>query len=91
MNIPAHQHHETHETAPRARSRRSRLQVVPTQEPRSDTSRVVLAVALEGPAGERWSAIGGGDTLEDALAFALDSSPEGIAWRVVWWSDLYGD
>ena len=51
----------------------------------------VLRVKLAGPAGERWAAVGGGSTVDDALAFALASAPADTAWRVVAWSDLYGD
>jgi hypothetical protein len=50
-----------------------------------------LRVDLEGPGGERWSAIGGGESVGEALAFALASSPADTAWRVVGWSPIYGD
>ena len=50
-----------------------------------------LRVDLEGPRGERWSAIGGGPSVGDALAFAVASSPADTAWRIVGWSPLYGD
>jgi hypothetical protein len=50
-----------------------------------------LRVSLEGPAGERWSAIGGGTTVGDALEFAAASSPADTAWRIVGWSPVYGD
>jgi hypothetical protein len=52
---------------------------------------MVLAVELEAADGRRWHTIGGGDTLEEALAFARDSCPDGIDWCVVRWGDLYGD
>jgi hypothetical protein len=51
----------------------------------------VLNVELVGPRGECWSAIGGGATLGDALAFALASAPLGTIWRVARWSPLFGD
>jgi hypothetical protein len=50
-----------------------------------------LRVDLEGPTGERWSAIGGGRSVGDALAFAVASAPADTSWRVVGWSPLYGD
>jgi hypothetical protein len=50
-----------------------------------------LRVTLEGPAGERWTAIGGGSSVGDALAFAVASAPGDTAWRIVGWSDVYGD
>ena len=52
---------------------------------------LVLFVSLDGPGGERWSAVGGGDTLDGALAFALASAPAGTRWRVAGSNDLYGD
>lgn len=51
----------------------------------------VLAVKLAGPRGERWSAIGVGDTVETALAWARDSAPGGTSWLIGGWVDLYGD
>ena len=51
----------------------------------------VLVVTLEGRAGERWTAVGGGETLDDALAFAVASAPGGMRWRVADWNHLYGD
>ena len=52
---------------------------------------LVLVVSLDGPGGERWAAVGGGDTLDNALAFALASAPAGTRWRVAGWNELYGD
>jgi hypothetical protein len=51
----------------------------------------VLAVKLAGPRGERWSAIGVGNTVEAALAWARESAPSGTSWLVGGWTDLYGD
>jgi hypothetical protein len=50
-----------------------------------------LRVTLEGPSGERWTAIGGGSSVGDALAFAVASAPADTAWRVVGWADVFGD
>jgi hypothetical protein len=50
-----------------------------------------IRVTLAGPAGERWSSIGGGPTVGDALAFAVASAPADTAWRIVGWTPLYGD
>jgi hypothetical protein len=50
-----------------------------------------LQVTLEGPRGERWTAVGGGETLGDALEFAVASAPTGVRWRVVDWAPVYGD
>jgi hypothetical protein len=61
-------------------------------EPRAarDGGRVVQ-VEFEAREGRRWQAIGGGADLEQAVAFARASTPEGHYWRVIRIQDLYGD
>ena len=59
-------------------------------EDAADAGRRVLHVTLESLDGQRWSAIGGGDTVEEALRFALGSAPGGVHWHVAGWNDLYG-
>jgi hypothetical protein len=54
-------------------------------------SPVLVAVELAEVDGARWSALGGGETLEDAIDFACQSAPNGRAWRVVGVADLYGE
>jgi hypothetical protein len=51
----------------------------------------VLFVRLEGRGGERWGTVGGGETLDDALAFAVACAPPATRWRVAGWTHLYGD
>jgi hypothetical protein len=58
---------------------------------RSQPSQVVLTVELVNDWGERWTAIGGGDTVAEAIAFAQASAPEGPAWEPLGWTGLYGD
>ena len=53
-------------------------------------SAVVVEVTFESADGARWRAVGGGETLESALAFARASTPERFR-RVVAVSELYGD
>jgi hypothetical protein len=50
----------------------------------------VLRVVFESADGARWEAIGGGDTMEDAIAFARESTPERFR-RVMRITDVYGD
>jgi hypothetical protein len=50
----------------------------------------VLQIEFEAADGTTWSAVGGGDTIEGAIAFARESLPLGRHWRVVRLSDLYG-
>jgi hypothetical protein len=50
----------------------------------------VLRVELEASDGAVWSAIGGGDSIEGAIAFARESLPLDRHWRVVRLTDLYG-
>jgi len=54
-------------------------------------SQVVLMVDLISPEGRTWWAVGVGDTLADAIAFAHDSCPTDTTWQPTQWNDLYGD
>ena len=54
-------------------------------------SQVVLMVDFSSPEGRTWWAVGVGDTLADALAFAQDSCPADTTWQPTRWNDLYGD
>jgi len=55
------------------------------------TSQVVLMVDFSSPEGRTWWAVGVGDTLADAIAFAEDSCPTDTTWQPTRWNDLYGD
>jgi hypothetical protein len=50
----------------------------------------ILVVEFASPDGRTSQAIGGGDTLAAAIAFAQDSCPADTTWRPVSWNDLYG-
>jgi hypothetical protein len=54
-------------------------------------SQRIIRVSLQAPSGERWDAIGGGDSVDAALDFAVASAPAERRWRVVGWRDVYGD
>jgi hypothetical protein len=47
---------------------------------------MVIRVSLECPDGEAWLAVGGGETLEQALESALRSAPSQKKWRVAGWN-----
>jgi hypothetical protein len=64
---------------------------VPQAERHDRASTVVLSVRLAGCNGERWDAIGIGSSQAEALSWALESAPAGVAWLVSSWSDTYGD
>jgi hypothetical protein len=51
----------------------------------------VCVIDFEAPGGRRWSAIGGGKTFADAVAFARESLPLGAEWRPVASAPLYGN
>ena len=51
----------------------------------------ILRVTLEAPSGESWVAIGGGESVDDAIEFAVASAPAETRWRVVGWRDVFGD
>lgn len=57
---------------------------------RRSSSLYVLDVTLRNDAGEEWQAVGGGTTLAEALAFAVESAPPQGRWTPVAWEDLYG-
>jgi hypothetical protein len=51
----------------------------------------IIRVSLQAQTGERWDAIGGGSSVDDAIEFAVASAPGDRRWRVVGWRELYGD
>jgi hypothetical protein len=55
------------------------------------TGQLVLMVDLISPEGRTWWAVGLGDSLAEALAFARESCPTDTAWQPIRWNDLYGD
>ena len=75
---------------PERRPRRPRLEVVRADgEPA--VSRYVFAVTLLDGQGTEWQAIGGGATVNEALAFAVASAPAGRHWRPLHWLELFRD
>jgi hypothetical protein len=57
----------------------------------SMNTQTIIRVSLEAPTGDRWDAIGGGDSVDAALEFALECAPADRPWRVVGWRNVYGD
>ena len=55
-----------------------------------DQPQRIVVVDFEAYDGRRWPAIGGGNSLEEALAFARESTPHEY-WRVARISDLHGE
>ena len=51
----------------------------------------LLNVDFGTPVGETWSSVGGGETVESAIAAAREALPVGREWTVVGWNPLYGD
>jgi hypothetical protein len=50
----------------------------------------LLNVTFEGPAGERRSAVGGGESIPEAIAAARAELPAGT-WTLTRWNPLYGE
>jgi xanthine/CO dehydrogenase XdhC/CoxF family maturation factor len=51
----------------------------------------VLAVEVGSADGRSRKAIGGGETIAAAIAWARESCPDATTWHTVSWNDLYGD
>ena len=54
-------------------------------------SQHIIRVSLQTQGGERWDAIGGGDSLDAALEFAVASAPADRRWRVLGWRSVFED
>lgn len=65
--------------------------VVPSSSTQAVHAEHLLMVEFTSPDGRGWEAIGGGDTLAAAIAFAQHSCPTHTTWQPVHWNDLYGD
>jgi hypothetical protein len=55
------------------------------------TAEYLVDVDFAAPGGETSFAVGGGKTLEDAIAAARESLPAGPDWDVVRWNHIYSD
>ena len=60
-------------------------------EPALHFNAFLLNVDFASAAGDEWSAIGGGDSLPEAIVAARDALPAGLDWELVRWNHLYGD
>lgn len=65
--------------------------VIPFPPTEAAHAQHILTVEFTSPNGCTWQAIGGGDTLADAIAFAQDNCPTDASWQPISWTDLYGD
>jgi hypothetical protein len=78
-----------------ALARRNRLRsytaAKASHRPGAVPRQTIVSVEFSSPDGRTLQAIGGGDTLAAAIAFARDSCPADANWQPVRWSDLYGD
>lgn len=50
-----------------------------------------LSVTFAGADGERRSAVGGGESVAEAIAAARDELPAGGTWALVRWTTIYGE
>jgi hypothetical protein len=51
----------------------------------------LLNVDFEAPGGKQWSAVGGGESVAEAIAAAQRALPAEPAWSVSGWNHLYGE
>lgn len=69
-----------------------RLPRLATRTPaQSRLNRYLIDVDFETPDGERSFAVGGGETLEEAVAVAREALPAGAEWEVVRWNHVHGE
>ncbi len=68
-----------------------RGEAIPLPSTQCAAAQSVLIVDLASPDGRRWRAVGVGNTITEALAFAQDSCPTNTSWQPISWNDLYGD
>jgi hypothetical protein len=64
---------------------------VPSVSTEAARAQHILMVEFSSPDGRTLQAIGGGDTLAAAIAFAQESCPTDATWQPFSWTDLYGD
>jgi hypothetical protein len=62
---------------------------VPPAKP-SPFSSFLLVVDFRGPDGAEWSAVGGGESVVEAVEIARQSLPPGREWTLAGWNELYG-
>jgi hypothetical protein len=60
-------------------------------DPASHFNPYLLNVDFATAGGDEWSAIGGGDSIPEAIAAARDALPGGLEWELVRWNHLYGE
>ena len=60
-------------------------------DPAPHFNALLLNVDFASGTGDEWSAIGGGDSLPEAIAAARGALPGGLDWELVRWNHLYGD
>jgi hypothetical protein len=51
----------------------------------------LITVDLEAPDGDRLYAVGGGPTLDEAIAAAREGLSLGAGWKVVRWNHVHGE
>ena len=57
----------------------------------SEFNRYLLSVDFTTIDGKEWSALGGGDSVAEAIASAREPLPAGADWSVARWNELYGE
>jgi hypothetical protein len=65
-------------------------ELAPSVAPASPYNRYLLNVEFEGPGGEEWSSVGGGETVSEAIDSARHALPAFVEWDVARWNDLWG-
>lgn len=63
----------------------------PSPVPASEFPTYLLTVDFRSPEGREWSAVGGGESVAEAVEIARGSLPTGPDWKLAGWNELYGE
>jgi len=62
----------------------------PSPLPASEFPTLLLMVDFRSSDGYEWSAVGGGESVAEAVELARASLPDGHDWQLAGWNELYG-
>jgi len=79
-----------HRRQPSAKAPVLALVPEPSPLPASEFPPLLLMVDFRSADGHEWSAVGGGESVAEAVELARASLPAGHDWQLAGWNELYG-